>query len=89
MAGRKAFDDLRGKIPKYQELADAARALLPYLETSSDPRDESRIIEDIKRDFARSDAEKLRQRADEIEAKEAAIWRFRKAVEALSQTVKG
>lgn len=65
----------------YQELADAARALLPHLETSSDPMDENLSMEDVERSLARSDAEKLRQQADEIEAMEAAIWRFRKAVD--------
>lgn len=83
MAGRKPFKDLRGNMPKHQELADAARALLPYLKTSTDP--DERSIADVQREFARSEAERLRQDADKVEAKEAAIWRFRKAVEALEK----
>jgi hypothetical protein len=65
-----------------EELIAAALALLPYLETSSDPLPD-RSFPEIKREFERSEAERLRQRADEIETKEAAIWRFRKAVKAV------
>lgn len=63
------------------ELIAAARALLPYLKTSTDP--DNRSIADVQRQFARSEAERLRQAADEVDAKEAAIWRFRWALDAI------
>lgn len=55
-----------------RELIDAARELLPYLET--EPRDAL-----LKMDL--SPADRLRAQADQLEAKEAAIRRFRKAME--------
>jgi hypothetical protein len=63
------------------ELLEACRALLPHLETSSDPVNTGTGNAGI--DFLKlSDPERLRFRADAIEAREAAIWRFRKTMEA-------
>ena len=77
---------------KLNELLEAAKALLQYLEASTDHRDELRSVRKMtieeciaQGEVARTEsevspAEKLRRRASEIEAKDAAINRFRVAV---------
>ena len=68
-----------------RELYEAAKALLPFLKASTDDSELSTI------DYLRKNsppacettAQRLRREADEIEAKDAAINRFRKAVAAL------
>jgi hypothetical protein len=73
-------------------LLAAARALLPYLETSTDPSDDMSgwTIDQMQAETRRRidngkrpEAQRLRDRADQVEAQEAAIWRFRKAVAAI------
>ena len=79
------------------ELLAAAIALLPYLKASTDHRDLLRRIRDepveatqpevdaiVKRDMI-SPADRLREQALELEAKDAAILRFRAAVEACKE----
>jgi len=61
---------------KTQELYQAAKALLPFLEASTDKS------KDCLDRFRLSKVERLRQEADEMEAKDAAIQRFRAAVAA-------
>ena len=62
------------------ELLEAAKALLPFLETSKDRLDG--YWEKL-RPLSRAD--RLRQEADEIEAKDAAILRFRAAIAAAEE----
>jgi DNA-binding PadR family transcriptional regulator len=76
------------------QLLEAAKALLPYLEASTDHRDSliaisesgkedlKRLNEEFKARERISPADRLRQQADEIEAKDAVIKRFRAAVAA-------
>ena len=61
-------------------LYEAAVALLPHLEASTDKRGAA-WMEEV-RNYTR--AQRLRREADEIEARDAAIERFRKAVAALA-----
>jgi hypothetical protein len=69
---------------KSRELFEAARALLPFLNASTDDRELSAL------DYLRKNsppacettAQRLRREAGEIEAKDAAINRFRAAVAA-------
>ena len=61
-------------------MLEAAKALLPYLEASTDKTGDA-WFEKLK---GLSRAGRLRKEADEIEAKDAAIKRFREAVEALA-----
>lgn len=82
---------------KTAELLEAAKAVLPFLQASTDHRDYLRSIrtatleEDKKalekawKQDEQSPADRLRKQADEIEAKDAAIKRFRDAVAALSE----
>lgn len=77
------------------ELLEAAKAVLPYLEASTDHRDFLVEIDGKSQDAIKalttelrereriSPAERLRKQADEIEAKDAVIKRFRAAVAAL------
>ncbi|WP_088344829.1 MULTISPECIES: hypothetical protein [Rhodomicrobium] len=74
------------------ELIAAARALLPYLQTSTDleadmsgkTRGEvmATLQAQIDREY-RSRGERLRDEAERVDAEEAAIRRFRKAVAAM------
>ena len=87
-----------GMTDKADELLDAAKALLPYLKASTDHIDELLTVREfsiedtIKRGNERrkqyevSPADRLRKDADEIEAKDAAIRRFRAAVKAYEGT---
>ena len=79
---------------KSAELLEAAKALLPYLEASTDHRnilvamseagpDELQKLSEESRARNRiSPADRLRKQADELEAKDAVIKRFRAAVAA-------
>jgi hypothetical protein len=82
---------------RYEELLEAAKAVLPLLKASTDHRDtllaiekgtaeeNEKVVEKIRAKDRMSPAEKLRMEADEIEAKDAAILRFRAAVAAFSE----
>jgi hypothetical protein len=63
------------------ELFAAAKALLPHLHASTDKP------EDCITTFRLSRAQRLRREADEIEAKDAAIERFRAAMAALAAPI--
>lgn len=82
---------------KHVELLEAAKGVLPFLDASTDHRDmllrirtESKEETDKavkahqKRDEI-SPADRLRQQADEMEAKDAAIMRFRAAIAAIDK----
>jgi len=60
-----------------RELYEAATALLPFLEASTDRIDLDQLIP-----LGETPAQRLRRKADELEAKDAAIQRFRAAVAA-------
>lgn len=62
-----------------REFISAAKALLLHLKTSTD---EETVL--FSSHLKESAAQRLRRRADEVEAEEAAIWRFRKAAADLS-----
>ena len=78
------------------ELLEAAKALLPYLEASTDHRDELIAVRELsiedtlkrgnerRKQYEVSPADRLRKKADEMEAKDAVIKRFRATVEAAS-----
>ena len=82
---------------KTTELYEAAQAILPCLKASTDHRDVLRKIrtENTEEAIARmkaaqerddiSPADRLRKEADEMEAKDAAILRFRAAVAAIDE----
>jgi len=61
------------------ELYAAAKAMLPFLEVSTD---ESAYFKKVLEHKGETQAQRLRRQADEIEAKDAAIVRFRAAVAA-------
>ena len=65
---------------KERELLAASAALLPFLEASTDRSSGYWARVESERELSK--AERLRREADEIEAKDAAIVRFRKAVAA-------
>ena len=76
------------------ELLAASRALLPFLDASTDsdnaikeadtmpPMEAVAYLMKIRPRYDETPAEKLRRQADELEAKDAAIARFRAAVAA-------
>jgi hypothetical protein len=67
---------------KAQELYEAATALLPFLEASTDPSD---YLNKALQHKDETQAQRLRRQADEIEAKDAAIHRFRAAAVAFEE----
>lgn len=65
-----------------EEIIAAARELEPYLSTSTDP-DNSSLQDRTERaaDYLKkSQPQRMREEADTLEAKEAAIWRLRRAL---------
>jgi hypothetical protein len=82
---------------KHTELLEAAKAVLPLLKASTDKLAEpertmtaAELLADIQKSRAEMSvprAEKLRREADEIEAKDAAILRFRSAIDAFGEPV--
>lgn len=77
--------------PLLQELYEAGLQLHPFLEASTDQLDQpdfsdlAAAAEWLKQKNAMTDAERLRRRAAKIEAKDAAIHRFRKALNAIKE----
>ena len=80
---------------KSTELLEAAKAVLPFLAASTDNRDRlaeieamgekprSEAVDWIIARQKEAPAERLRREADEMEAKDAAVKRFRAAVAAM------
>jgi hypothetical protein len=64
-----------------RELLEAAVALLPHIKASTDKLTNSYVDKFLNA----TDAERLRQQADAIEARDAAILRFRAAVAAINE----
>lgn len=69
-----------------QELVAASLQLQPFLKASTDKRDEDTTMERLEEFLGRTPAERLRREAEEIEAKDAAVIRFRKALAAIAPT---
>ena len=67
------------------ELYEAAKALLPYLEASTDGMelDAFEYLRRNSRPKGETPAQRMRREADDLEAKDSAIKRFRDAVAAL------
>lgn len=69
-----------------QELIAASLALRPFLEASTDGREGRAYYLHADRDVDCTRAERLRRQADDIEAEDAAVIRFRNALAAISPT---
>lgn len=67
---------------KYTELLEAAKAIFPYLDLSSEETSAYWARSDWKRPLSKAD--RLRAEADEIEARDAKILRLRAAVASFS-----
>lgn len=73
--------------PLLHELYEAGLQLNPLLEASDEPRfddsDTEAVLAWLKRKNAMTEAERLRENAARIEARDAAIKRFRNAIAAI------
>lgn len=82
---------------RIQRLIEAAKAVLPYLKASTDRYNELKAVDAMSRKEAdawlrksleqpdETPAQKLRREADEMEAKDADIKRFREAIAACNE----
>lgn len=74
--------------PKLQELYEAGLQLRPFLETSNGPEPFANFEEGaawIKQRNSETEAQRLRRQAERLEAKDAAVTRFRNALNAMEE----
>lgn len=69
-----------------QELVAASLQLRPFLKASTDKRYEGSALDHLQELYAGTPADRLRRDAEEMEAHDAAVIRFRNALAAVAPT---